>query len=101
MGGRARGYDGAKRQKGRKRHILVDALGPVLLACVHAADVHDRDGARLLVDTASPMELPQLQLVWADQGGRATCRCGLRHGTRARRSRRSLIAAGQRSERGT
>ncbi len=35
VGGPARGYDGAKRLKGRKRHILVDALGLVLLACVH------------------------------------------------------------------
>jgi putative transposase len=68
VGGPARGYDGAKRLKGRKRHILVDALGLVLLACVHAADIHDRDGAPLLVDTAAPRELPGLQLVWADQG---------------------------------
>ncbi len=68
VGGPARGYDGGKRLKGRKRHILVDALGLVLLACAHAADVHDRDGARLLVDVAAPHELPSLQLVWADQG---------------------------------
>jgi hypothetical protein len=40
----------------------------VLLACVRAADPHDRDGARPLVDAAGPSELPSLQLVWADQG---------------------------------
>lgn len=68
MGGPARGYDGAKRLKGRKRHLLVDTTGLVLLACVHAADLHDRDGARLLVGTAPPQELSRMELVWADQG---------------------------------
>ena len=32
VGGPARGYDGAKRLKGRKRHLLVDTAGLVLLA---------------------------------------------------------------------
>ena len=68
VGGAERGYDGAKRLKGRKRHLLVDAMGLVLLACVHGADVQDRAGARRLVETARPGELPRLQLVWADQG---------------------------------
>jgi putative transposase len=35
----------------------------VLLAHVHAADLHDRLGAQAL---ASPGELPRLELVWAD-----------------------------------
>ena len=68
VGGPARGYDGAKRLKGRKRHLLVDTAGLVLLACVHAADLHDRDGARLLIGTAQRSELSEMQLVWADQG---------------------------------
>jgi putative transposase len=68
IGGPARGYDGAKRLKGRKRHRLVDTTGLVLLACVHSADLPDRDGARLLVETAGPSELARLELVWADQG---------------------------------
>ena len=46
----------------------MDTLGLVLLACVHAADLHDREGARLLVGTARPNDLPRLELVWADQG---------------------------------
>lgn len=46
VGGPARGYDPAKRAAGRKRHILVDAAGLVLLAHVHAADVHDRSVRR-------------------------------------------------------
>lgn len=40
------GFDGGKRVKGRKRHILVDTLGMILLAKVHSAAVQDRDGAR-------------------------------------------------------
>lgn len=35
VGGPARGYDAAKRTAGRKRHILVDAAGLILLAHVH------------------------------------------------------------------
>ena len=42
-GAGARGYDGAKKLCGRKRHLLVDTLGLVLLVMVTAADVPDRD----------------------------------------------------------
>jgi putative transposase len=68
VGGPARGYDGAKRLNGRKRHILVDALGLLLAVCVHAADVQDRAGARLLAETVTPNAFPALHHVWADQG---------------------------------
>jgi putative transposase len=66
VGGPARGYDPAKRIAGRKRHILVDAAGLILLAHVHAADLHDRLGAQALIGRAGPGELPRLELVWAD-----------------------------------
>jgi transposase len=46
VGGPARGYDAAKLTAGRKRHILVDTAGLVLLAHVHAADLHDQLGAQ-------------------------------------------------------
>jgi hypothetical protein len=39
----------------------------VLLACVHAADLRHREGARLLVETTRRGELPRLELVGADQ----------------------------------
>ena len=68
VGGPGRGYDGGKRVKGRKRHILVDVMGLVLAACVHAADVQDREGARLLIERMGPNDAASLQLVWADQG---------------------------------
>jgi putative transposase len=66
--GPARGYDGGTRLHGRKRHLLVEVTGLVLAVCVHAADVQDREGARLLVERVLPDALPSLQLVWADQG---------------------------------
>jgi putative transposase len=47
VGGPERGYDGAERLAGRKRHILVDtSSGLVLAARVHGADLPDRDGGR-------------------------------------------------------
>ena len=67
VGGPARGYDGGKRVKGRKRHVLVDVTGLVLAVCVHAADVQDRRGARQLVE-GTPNVLRSVQVVWADQG---------------------------------
>lgn len=68
VGGPARGHDGAKRLKGRERHLLVDTTGRVLLAVVHAADLSARDGARRLIGSALLTDLPRLGLVWADQG---------------------------------
>ena len=68
VGGPARGYDGGERVKGRKRHILVDVTGLLLAVCVHAADVQDREGARLLAQAVTPNALPALRHVWADQG---------------------------------
>jgi putative transposase len=35
--------------KGRKRHIVVDTLGLLLVVVVHTADVQDRDGAPLVL----------------------------------------------------
>lgn len=72
VGGPTRGYDAAKRNFGRKRHILVDAAGLVLLAHVHAADLHDRLGAQLLVGCAGVGELPRLKPVWADSANTGT-----------------------------
>jgi putative transposase len=48
-GGPERGYDGAKRLAGRKRHLLVDTNELVLTVRVHGADLHDRDGGKQLL----------------------------------------------------
>ena len=64
VGAPERGYDGAKRLAGRKRHLLVDTNGLVLAARVHGADLPDRDGGRRLLGEGT--RLPRLELVWAD-----------------------------------
>jgi putative transposase len=52
---------------GRKRHLLVDTLGLVIAAVVHAADVQDRDGAKAVLAKAS-WEVGRLRVVRADAG---------------------------------
>ena len=66
VGGPERGYDGAKRLSGRKRHLLVDTGGLVLGASVHAANLHDREGAQRLLSDELKESLPRLELLWAD-----------------------------------
>lgn len=44
-----RGYDGGKQIMGRKRHILVDTMGLLLVVIVTAASVSDPQGAKLLL----------------------------------------------------
>ena len=66
VGGPERGYDGAKRLAGRKRHLLVHTSGLVLGAHVHAANLHDRDGGQRLLTYDLQGELPKLAVLWAD-----------------------------------
>jgi putative transposase len=68
VGGEERGYDGAKKIKGRKRHLLVDTQGLVLEVRVHSAKVVDREGIKLLLDPSSPDRLPRLSHLWLDAG---------------------------------
>src|ERR671920_500755 len=53
VGGKERGYDGAKKIKGRKRHLLVDTQDLVLEARVHSAEIQDREGIKLLLGPAA------------------------------------------------
>ena len=67
VGGDERGYDGAKKVKGRKRHILVDTEGLVLEVRVHGAQIQDREGIKLLLDTSARERLPKrLSHLWLD-----------------------------------
>jgi putative transposase len=68
VGGEQRGYDGGKKVKGRKRHLLVDTQGLVVKTKVHSAKVQDREGIKVLLDLA-PEHLPQrLSHLWMDAG---------------------------------
>jgi putative transposase len=65
--GGIRGYDGAKKLSGRKRHLLVDTQGLVLRAKVHSAAIQDRAAVPRVLEGAAE-EFPRLQHVWVDQG---------------------------------
>jgi putative transposase len=65
--GGVRGYDGAKKLNGRKRHLLVDTTGLVLTATVHPADIQDRAGVPLVL-THARESFPRLARIWLDQG---------------------------------
>lgn len=62
-----KGFDAGKKVKGTKRHLLVDALGLLLCVVVHAANIQDRDGAKVLLGKAKGL-FPTLRLLWADGG---------------------------------
>jgi putative transposase len=67
VGGEQRGYDGGKKVRGRKRHLLVDTEGLVLKAKIHSAKVPDQEGLKLLLKAARD-RLPRLSHLWVDAG---------------------------------
>lgn len=79
-----RGYDVGKKVKGRKRHILVDTMGLLLVVVVHAASIQDRDGAKLVLEKVAG-HLTRLARILADgvyvgqliPWVNMTCRCVL------------------------
>lgn len=67
VGADTRGWDAGKKVGGRKRHVIVDTIGLLLVVLVTAASVQDRDGARPAL--AFLRELyERIILVWADGG---------------------------------
>ena len=60
-----RGYDAGKKVKGRKRHILVDTIGLLLIVIVHTANIQDRDGAKLVLEQVKGT-FYRLEFIWAD-----------------------------------
>ena len=71
-GGESRGFDGGKKVSGRKRNLLVDTLGWVVLAKVTAANVQDVHAGKQLFVTLSqkPALLTRLEKIFADGGFR-------------------------------
>ena len=61
------GYDAGKKTKGRKRHIVTDVLGLLLMIVVHAANIQDRDGAPDLLKAAGK-KYPCLRHIFTDGG---------------------------------
>lgn len=59
------GFDGNKKIKGRKRHILVDTLGNLLEVVVLAANSADREGAKALLTKVERQIALRLLKIWA------------------------------------
>ncbi|MBO1349762.1 MAG: IS5 family transposase [Hormoscilla sp. GUM202] len=64
------GFDGAKKVKGRKRHMTVDTLGLVLRVLVTAASIPEREGGQQVLEKVKQMgqKVSRLYLVWVDGG---------------------------------
>ena len=67
LSGEERGFDVAKQVKGRKRHVLVDTLGLLIVLIVTAASVQESDaGQELVIDAKTKTR--RLIKIYADQG---------------------------------
>lgn len=64
--GGERGYDGAKKITGRKRHISVDTLGLLLAVVVTSAAVDDAAAAPRVLSQLGTESHPRLEVIWAD-----------------------------------
>ena len=66
IGGDDRGYDGGKKIKGRKRHLLVDTLGLLVAVLVTGAGVDDGAAAPELLGQITVEDFPRLQTIFGD-----------------------------------
>ena len=66
VGGSERGYDGGKKVKGRKRHILTDSLGLLLAVVVTSAAADDGTAAPRLLGRVNERDLPRLEVIFGD-----------------------------------
>jgi putative transposase len=64
--GGERGYDGGKKVRGLKRHIIVDTLGLLLVVLVTAASADDGTIAPEVLSRLTVEHRSRLELVWAD-----------------------------------
>ena len=62
------GYDGGKKTKGRKRHIVVDMVDLVMIIVIHAANIHDSDGSREVMKSLKDKYLTGILRIFADVG---------------------------------
>ena len=66
IGGPERGYDGGKRVKGRKRHLLVDTLGLLIAVLITGAGMDDGSAAPQLLALISVTAFPRLETIFGD-----------------------------------
>ena len=65
-GGAEVGVDGGKGVRGRKRHIVTDTLGLLLIVIVTAANADDGTTAPRLLAGLPAVTFPRLAVIWAD-----------------------------------
>jgi putative transposase len=61
-----RGYDGGKKIKGRKRHMITDTLGLLLIIMITSAAIDDAAAAPWLFAKLTADRYPRLQKIFAD-----------------------------------
>jgi len=66
IGGPDRGYDGGKKVKGRKRHLLVDTLGLLIAVWITGAGIDDGKVAPQLLALLSTTAFPRLETIFGD-----------------------------------
>jgi putative transposase len=66
-GGAEVGTDGGKMVRGRKRHIVTDTLGLLLVVLVTAANADDGGTAPKVLTELRAEEFPRLSVIWADR----------------------------------
>jgi len=66
VGGAERGYDGGKKVKGRKRHLLVDTLGLLIAVLITSAGTDDGSAAPQLLAQVNPQSFPRLKTIFGD-----------------------------------
>ncbi|MGL5890607.1 MAG: IS5 family transposase [Bacteroidia bacterium] len=62
------GYDAGKRLKGRKRHIVTDTLGCLLIVMVHGANIQDRIGIKNVLPALKDKFIYGIKKIVADAG---------------------------------
>jgi putative transposase len=62
------GFDGNKKVKGRKRHIVIDTLGLIVAVVVTAANTDDRQGLIALLKRYFASGVTRLRKIWVDGG---------------------------------
>jgi putative transposase len=62
------GFDGHKKVKGRKRHVLIDTLGLIVAVVVTAANTDDRQGLVALLHQYFASGVTRLRKIWVDAG---------------------------------
>lgn len=65
VGGEA-GYDGGKKVKGRKRHIIVDSLGLLIAVAITPANCDDGTFASKVLSKLDLEKLPRLEVIFGD-----------------------------------